>query len=309
MSKFYLCTDIINSNTKRLETYYLAAEELESLLKYTSYCTDYNMLLNTLPDKVKEFIKINSSGLNNHSFYYKKTKKSDKINAIYKDDEDILYSNFDSLINTMFVNAIFITPSNVRENSYNKKIEEIYKLIASLITKKELKTTIDYNFKKKFDSDKNLDYRFLDKCELWQKIALTKTNSDLAIKYICRDTYKKFIFAKRLKEILGKRLISNYKIQKNKNILRNKLRRKKSDYEDINNRMIKTLSNNKENNEVIETITLKTNNEHYDPYEDSNVTLEDMLYRYEKLLEEDPNNYDLRLYIDAMKEKEYGKTS
>ena len=46
----------------------------------------------------------------------------------------------------------------------------------------------------------------------------------------------------------------------------------------------------------------------YDPYEDTNFEKEDMLYIYEKMLEEDPDNDDIRLYIDAQKEKTgYGK--
>ena len=160
------------------------------------------MLLNTLPDKVKEFIKINLSSLNKNSFYYKKTKNGDKINAIYKIDEDLVYTDSKSLIYLMFKRAIFITKGEVYNNSFDPKIEEIYKLMASLITKKELINIINYNFKLRFDSDKNLDYRYLDKCELWQKIALMKANSDLVIKYICRDSYKKLLFTLKLKELL-----------------------------------------------------------------------------------------------------------
>ncbi len=306
MSKFYLCVDIINPNTKRLETYYLVNEELESLLKYTSYCTCYNMLLNTLPDKVKEFIKINLSSLNKNSFYYKKTKNGDKINAIYKIDEDLVYTDSKSLIYLMFKRAIFITKGEVYNNSFDSKIEEIYKLMASLITKKELINIINYNFKLRFDSDKNLDYRYLDKCELWQKIALMKTNSDLVIKYICRDSYKKLLFTLKLKEILNERLVGNNRIERNKKILKNRLQRKKCDYSYINKQMEESFEKRFSSKKASNVELLK--DYEYDPYEDTNFEKEDMLYIYEKMLEEDPDNDDIRLYIDAQKEKTgYGK--
>lgn len=306
MSKFYLCTDIINPNTKRLETYYLVNEELESLLKYTSYCTDYNMLLNTLPDKVKEFTKINLSGLNNHSFYYKKTKSSDKINAIYKDDEDLVYTDSKSLIYLMFKRAIFITKGEVYNNSFDRKIEEIYKLMASLITKKELINIINYNFKLRFDSDKNLDYRYLDKCELWQKIALMKVNSDLVIKYICHNSYKKLLFTLKLKEVLNERLVGNNRLERNKKTLKNRLQRKKCDYSYINKQMEENFEK-RFGSKKVSNVELLKDYEH-NPYEDTDFEKEDMLYMYEKMLEEDPDNDDIRLYIDAQKEKTgYGR--
>ena len=305
MSKFYLCTDIINPNTKRLETYYLVNEGLESLLKYTSYCTDYNMLLNTLPDKVKEFIKINLSSLNK-SFYYKKTKDSCKINAVYKDDEDLVYTDSKSLIYLMFKRAIFITKGEVYNNSFDPKIEEIYKLMASLITKKELINIINYNFKLRFDSDKNLDYRYLDKCELWQKIALMKVNSDLVIKYICNNSYKKLLFTLKLKEILNERLVGNNRLERNKKTLKNRLQRKKCDYSYINKQMEENFEK-KFGSKKVSNVELLKDYEH-NPYEDTNFEKEDMLYMYEKMLEEDPDNDDIRLYIDAQKEKTgYGR--
>lgn len=306
MSKFYLCVDIINPNTKRLETYYLVNEELESLLKYTSYCTCYNMLLNTLPDKVKEFIKINLSSLNKNSFYYKKTKNGDKINAIYKDDEDLVYTDSKSLIYLMFKRAIFITKGEVYNNSFDPKIEEIYKLMASLITKKELINIINYNFKLKFDSDKNLDYRYLDNCELWQKIALIKVNSDLVIKYICYNSYKKLLFTLKLKEILNERLVGNNRLERNKKTLKNRLQRKKCDYFYINKQMEENFEKRFSSKKASNVELLK--DYEYDPYEDTNFEKEDMLYIYEKMLEEDPDNDDIRLYIDAQKEKTgYGR--
>lgn len=306
MPKFYLCIDIINNNTRKIETYYLVNEELESLLKYTSYCNDYNMLLNTLPDRIKAFIKLNSYGLNDDSFYYKKTKSSDKIKVIYKNDEDLVYTDSKSLIYLMFKDAIFITKSEVYNNNFNPKIKEIYELMASLITKKELINIIDYNFKLKFDSDKNLEYRYLDKCKLWQKIALVKTNSDLVIRYICKDSYKKLLFTLKLKEILNERLINNKRLEQNKRTLKNKLQRKKSDYSFINKQMEENYEKRFCNNETINYEILKEFE--YDPYEDTNYEREDMLYMYEKMLEENPNDDDIRLYIDAQKEiKKHGK--
>lgn len=306
MPKFYLCIDIINNNTRKIGTYYLVNEELESLLKYTSYCNDYNMLLNTLPDRIKAFIKLNSYGLNDDSFYYKKTKSSDKIKVIYKNDEDLVYTDSKSLIYLMFKDAIFITKSEVYNNNFNPKIKEIYELMASLITKKELINIIDYNFKLKFDSDKNLEYRYLDKCKLWQKIALVKTNSDLVIRYICKDSYKKLLFTLKLKEILKERLINNKRLEQNKRTLKNKLQRKKSDYSFINKQMEENYEKRFCNNETINYEILKEFE--YDPYEDTNYEKEDMLYMYEKMLEENPNDDDIRLYIDAQKEiKKHGK--
>ena len=305
MSKFYLCIDIINPNTHENETYYLVNEELEALLKYTTYCTSYNMLLSTLPNsnyaRVEDFIRINAKKLNSDSFYYKKTKNSVPIKALYKEDEDILYTDAKSIMYLMLKNNIFITINEIYNNNFDPKIEEIYKMMASLITKKELLSKIDYNFKLRFDSDKNLEYVYLQNCKLWQKIASLKDNSDLVIKYICNDPYKKLLFASKLKEILSQRLISNERLEKNKIILRNKLKRKKMYYSDIN-RVIEKDFLTKYKKKASGTSTY-SNYEDYDFFEDLSFELEDMLYGYEQKLIENPDDDDLRLYIDSQKEK------
>lgn len=295
MSKYYLCCDLIKNGKK--ETCYLVYEELEALLKYTSYCLDQNMLINTLTNNdinVGKLIKDNAFDKNN-IFYFKKSKEDNEtFKVLYKNNDDLLYADYKSIYNLLDKRNMI--PYN-RNLEHYEKVNEIYKLIEEFITNKNIRKKIIDNFNEKYDSDKFLDYIEFEDYDLAKKIAFVKENIFLTLEYICKDTYKKLVFLSKLKRILHSRLINDKMYEVNKGILKAKLRKKRKDYlyieENIRNNVARFFNKKISTPTDINVISSDKINE------------EDLLYRYEMLINSgdipQDEKEDLMLYIDEQK--------
>lgn len=74
--KYYLCVNLKNPNTKKVETCYLAYMDLRAIYKYTTYCTDADDLINLLDyfqtKEVKAFIEANRDFISENKDFMKK---------------------------------------------------------------------------------------------------------------------------------------------------------------------------------------------------------------------------------------------
>lgn len=305
MSKFYLCVDLINPKTKKIETCYLLHEELEALLKFTSYCNDSYMLLNTFPKEhnIKDLIANNlPKRLDNNTFYFKKTKDSNPFNVIYKQNDDLLYTEYKDVLNIMLKNGLTFTYRDKENDTFlnNDNIVQLYESLLCLITDKKILQRINDNFWEKYDFDKNPSYRVFKKVKLSEKVAYCYKNLEMVLKYIFEDPYKKLYFLSNLKRLINKRLVSDNKYEKYKDLLNNKLNRRNLNYEYLADKLKQNMIIYFDIKEKKEYINPKKKNKTVEiiPIED------DFLTRYENMLGEVDDPDDLMLYIDAQKSLE-----
>lgn len=305
MSKFYLCVDLINPKTKKIETCYLLHEELEALLKFTSYCNDSYMLLNTFPKEhnIKDLIANNlPKRLDNNTFYFKKTKDSNPFNVIYKQNDDLLYTEYKDVLNIMLKNGLTFTYRDKENDTFlnNDNIVQLYESLLCLITDKKILQRINDNFWEKYDFDKNPSYRVFEKVKLSEKVAYCYKNLEMVLKYIFEDPYKKLYFLSNLKRLINKRLVSDNKYEKYKDLLNNKLNRRNLNYEYLADKLKQNMIIYFDIKEKKEYINPKKKNKTVEiiPIED------DFLTRYENMLGEVDDPDDLMLYIDAQKSLE-----
>lgn len=305
MSKFYLCVDLINPKTKKIETCYLLHEELEALLKFTSYCNDSYMLLNTFPKEhnIKDLIANNlPKRLDNNTFYFKKTKDSNPFNVIYKQNDDLLYTEYKDVLNIMLKNGLTFTYRDKENDTFlnNDNIVQLYESLLCLITDKKILQRINDNFWEKYDFDKNPSYRVFEKVKLSEKVAYCYKNLEMVLKYIFEDPYKKLYFLSNLKRLINKRLVSDNKYEKYKDLLNSKLNRRNLNYEYLADKLKQNMIIYFDIKEKKENINPKKKNKTVEiiPIED------DFLTRYENMLGEVDDPDDLMLYIDAQKSLE-----
>ena len=305
MSKFYLCVDLINPKTKKIETCYLLHEELEALLKFTSYCNDSYMLLNTFPKEhnIKDLIANNlPKRLDNNTFYFKKTKDSNPFNVIYKQNDDLLYTEYKDVLNIMLKNGLTFTYRDKENDTFlnNDNIVQLYESLLCLITDKKILQRINDNFWEKYDFDKNPSYRVFEKVKLSEKVAYCYKNLEMVLKYIFEDPYKKLYFLSNLKRLINKRLVSDNKYEKYKDLLNSKLNRRNLNYEYLADKLKQNMIIYFDIKEKKEYINPKKKNKTVEiiPIED------DFLTRYENMLGEVDDPDDLMLYIDAQKSLE-----
>ncbi len=298
MSKGYLCMDLKDSKGK-VKTCYLMYDDIEKLIRFTSYCSCFEMFVNILTKdnkiNIKELIRYR---LGDTKLYYKKSKDGNKLDVVYSNDDDIFYADvkdaYEFLKRVDFIgyNGHFPSGENARK---------MYEFLSSIITSDNIKRRIMLNFNENYDYDKNPENIKYQKCEFYEKIALVNDNIVEVLNYIFSDPYKKVLFLKYLKSLTNKNVVSNEKLEANKNRMNYKISR--SGYNPrkminiINDSILSFLRiNNKQNNE-----DNKTKKEEYKLEND-----DDYLERYQRMIE-DPNvdpdlKDDLILYIDAQKE-------
>lgn len=240
MAKYYLCVDLMN-NRGEYETCYLAHEELEALLKYTSYCIDANMLINAFPHEnslVSSYIKHGiKKPIDIDSFYIKKTKTDNSFRCIYESNNDLLYADSKDAYNVLF--KLGLTSNKL--NNLGDIHTYLYEILSCLVSDKRIEKRINDNYWEKYDYDTNLNYKDYKNCKLWQKIALSDKNIKLVLDNIYNNTYKKLYFNSILKRYYNKKLISNEKIEKRKELLKRKLKIQRKDYDSINEQITKSI--------------------------------------------------------------------
>ena len=238
MAKYYLCADLKNEK-EEYETCYLAHEELEALLKYTSYCTDANMLINAFPHEnslVSSYIKHSiKKPVDIDSFYIKKTKNDKPFRCIYEHNSDLLYADSKDAFKVLF--KLNLTSNKLS----NLNAANIFELLACFITDKSLEKRINDNFWEKYDFDRNPNYKEYKNCKLWQKIALSDKNIKMVLDNIYKSTYKKVYFNSALKRLYKNDLISKEKVIDRQSILKRKLKRENRDYDSINNQITNSI--------------------------------------------------------------------
>ena len=224
MSKVYLCVDLKTSDG--VKTCYLLHEDFEALLKFTSFCDNERMLINTLPNdeiNISEYILRN---ICSNRFYFKKHKNGEPFDILYKYNDDILYADYKEIINIMKKENLYVGDNeNIKEEE-----KEFYMKLANLISDKTIVVAINSNFYSKYDADRNIDYLEYQNYPLYKKIAMVSENISMVIKYICLNTELKYEFLFWLKHKINKRLVSEENYNFNKSELYRKLKRKKLDF-------------------------------------------------------------------------------
>lgn len=191
MVKYYLCADLKDINGMAIPCY-LAHEEIDKLIEYTSRYTDDIALSKSLGlDK----FTINR-------FYMKRNKSSDDIqNVIYKKDEDVLLMS-PELLESSIIRYFKIYSNNHSNNNYDEKTKQVYEMLCVALENKDI-NTIRNNFDVVYDVDKNPDFASLRDCKLWEKIGLVSndvidcgkkydSNILIACKRICKDLINKY---------------------------------------------------------------------------------------------------------------------
>ena len=296
MSKGYLCIDL-KDEKGNIKTCYLLHDDIDKIVRFTSYCTCFDMFLNTLDKNnntnIKQLVKYNYKNTN---IYYKKSKDGTKINALYSIDEDVFYAGTNDIYS--FLRATnFICYNGYFPN--NEQVVDLYKFLASMITSDVLKRRIIENFNEEYDYDRNHEYLKYQSREFYEKIALSSKNVNEVLNYIFSDSYKKIVFLKYLKNLTGKNLISSGKLETNKSKIDYKISRNgynpRKMINIINNNILSFLKINKEKAKQVQKEDYVLESE------------DDFTDRYEAMLNDpniDPDLIDdIYLYVDAQKEE------
>lgn len=324
MQKIYLCADLKDPLTNEIKTCYLAYNNIDALLKYTSYCESEDMLIETLPHDdfdVRDTIKNNIVDNGYGKFYFKKTKNGKPFKVIYKNNDDLLYADFEDIKTLFLKSGFYIDDNDFKNRFYDDNVKKIYKLLDELVANKKTRERIILTFFEKYDYDKYPELIDYEKAQMWEKIGLCREGLDIALRYICSEPYKKLVLSSNLKRILRKRLIHDFKLVKNKEKLGAKLAKNKTNFYYINDEIKKNLKEfynikgkekDKEKSSAARKVHLKDTDKI--PV-DEETYYDDILYLYEKkiseeLQEKDPD-YDLidelRIYVDSINKERIRK--